>query len=140
MKVVIAVTTALVLFASAPAFAHGGGMGHMGGNMGTNMGANMGGTMGSVSQTVIGHHGDHYNKSMMTQTGNHGSKTRTVRLVKNPFLRRILLRKFNKDYAKLLKIETAFMRNPTALEQKQIGMLEHDVAKLGRELNVPFGF
>jgi hypothetical protein len=55
MKIVINVTTAaLVLFASVPAFAHGGGMGHMGGNMGSNMGM-------VNHQTVIRtHDGDHH--------------------------------------------------------------------------------
>ena len=44
---------AVLLLASAPAFAHGGGMGHMGGgmgHMGGNMGANMSGNMGKTSQ------------------------------------------------------------------------------------------
>ncbi len=53
-----AAAAALLLLASAPAFAHGGGMGHMG-----HMGANMSGNMGKTSQppTVIGRHdSDHH--------------------------------------------------------------------------------
>jgi hypothetical protein len=56
MKIVINAASALLLFATAPAFAHGGGMGHTGG---------MGGTGGNVNvshPTVIGDHaGDHHN-------------------------------------------------------------------------------
>lgn len=62
MKIAIKFAAAvLVLLASAPAFAHGGGTGHMGGNMSSNMSGNTSGNMGSISHpTVIGnHHGDH---------------------------------------------------------------------------------
>ena len=88
MKVVIkAAATALVLFASAPAFAHGGGMGHMGGNMGGNIGGNMGHNMGNVSQhTVIGDHGDHHMHFRYTKTtktiGKTDSRLRTFKFRK----------------------------------------------------------
>jgi hypothetical protein len=74
MKTTIKIAAAaLVLFASAPAFAHGGGMGHMGGNMGTNMSGNMGGNMGHSTgtmskPTVIGDHGDHHTHLRFTKT------------------------------------------------------------------------
>lgn len=62
-----AVAAALLLLASAPAFARGGGMGHMSGNMGTNMSGNMGKT--SQPPTVIGRHdGDRHMHSRYTKT------------------------------------------------------------------------
>jgi hypothetical protein len=73
------VTAAVLLFASAPAFAHGGGMGHMGGNMGANMSGNMGKT--SQPPTVIGRHdGDHHMHWRYTKTTKTIGKLRTVRL------------------------------------------------------------
>jgi len=70
---------ALVLLATAPAFAHGG-MGHMGGNMSGNMGNNMG-TVGH--QTVMhSHDRDHY-KWQSTKTTKTIDKTHTrLRTVK----------------------------------------------------------
>ena len=67
MKLAINVAAAaLVLLASAPAFAHGGGMGHMGGNMGRDMGAGNGKV---IQRTVIGdHHGDHHMHRRYTKT------------------------------------------------------------------------
>lgn len=70
---------AALLLASAPAFAHGGGMGHMGGNMGANMSGNMGKT--SQPPTVIGRHdGDHHMHWHYTKTTKTIGKLRTVRL------------------------------------------------------------
>lgn len=80
MKFTINIATAAVLLlASAPAFAHGGGMGHMGGNMGANMSGNMGKT--SQPPTVIGRHdGDHHMHWRYTKTTKTIGKLRTVRL------------------------------------------------------------
>ncbi len=72
-----AAAAALLLLASAPAFAHGG-MGHMGGNMGGNMGASMGKTS---HQTVVGRHdGDRHMHWRYTRTTKITGKIRTVRL------------------------------------------------------------
>ncbi len=80
MKFAINIAAAAVLLlASAPAFAHGGGMGHMGGNMGANMSGNMGKT--SQPPTVIGRHdGDHHMHWRYTKTTKTIGKLRTVRL------------------------------------------------------------
>ena len=82
MKIAINVGAAVVvLFACAPAFAHGGGMGHMGGNMGSNMGNNM----GNMSHQTVVHDGDHHNSMnsqfiKTTKTIGKTNKTHTTRL------------------------------------------------------------
>jgi hypothetical protein len=72
MRIAIGLAAALALFAASPAFAHGGGMGHMGGNMG----GNMGGTTGNTTGNHFGDHHDplHWRHSKTTKTID---KTRT---------------------------------------------------------------
>ncbi|HEY5066762.1 MAG TPA: hypothetical protein VIJ04_18295 [Xanthobacteraceae bacterium] len=74
MKLAINVAAAaLVLLACAPAFAHGGGMGHMGGNMGAGDGK-------VIQRTVIGdHHGDHHMHRRYTKTN---IRLKTVKISK----------------------------------------------------------
>ena len=76
MKVAInAAAAVLLLLASAPAFAHGGGMGHMGGTMSGNMGKT------SQPPTVIGRHdGDHHMHWRYSKTTHITGKIHTVRL------------------------------------------------------------
>jgi hypothetical protein len=72
MKIAISLAAALALFTCAPAFAHGGGMGHMGGNMGGNMGNMTGNHNGDYHNPPHGHY------SKTTKTDN-TYKTHTTR-------------------------------------------------------------
>jgi hypothetical protein len=89
MKIVINVAVAALLsIASAPAFAHGGGMGHMAGNMGSNTG-------GMSHQTVTGKiDGDHHNlmHRRYTKTTKTIRKTRFTRLEKLKLLKLLKMR------------------------------------------------
>jgi hypothetical protein len=80
MKLAInAAAAALLLLASAPAFAHGGGMGHMGGNMGATMSGNMGKT-GHTPTVIVRHDRDHHMRWRFTKTTKSMGKTHRVRL------------------------------------------------------------
>jgi len=86
MKIAINTAAAVLLLASAPAFAHGGGMGHIGGSMG--------GNMGSISQRTMpadhDHHNWHYTKTTNTIGKSHIIRLKTVKVSKIVLERQIV--------------------------------------------------